>query len=121
MKYTLKSFFSNLCNNQGAQNILFNHKKNKFLLVFLKTLLSLGLIRGFKVSGNFITILLKYYKNKPTISNIFFENQFYISYISLCKLKESHIIYLISTTKGLMTHKKAINLKLGGYLICKIV
>jgi ribosomal protein S8 len=121
MKFILKSFFSNLCNNQGVNNILLYHKKNKFLFVFLKTILSLELIRGFKIEDRFLKILLKYYKNKPVISNIFFQNKYYISYISLCKLKESHIIYLISTSKGLVTHSEAINLKLGGYLICKII
>lgn len=121
MKYTVKSFFSNLSNNQGALNILLHHKKNKFLLMFAKTLLSLGLIRGFKIKNDYIMVFLKYYKNKPVISNIYFEKKFYISYIALCKLKESHVIYLISTTKGLITHKEAINQKLGGYLICKII
>jgi hypothetical protein len=42
----------------------------------------------------------------------------YISYIALLKVKNLGVIYLLSTTFGYLTSQQAINLKLGGSIIC---
>ena len=64
----------------------------------------------------------KYYKEKPVIfKNIIFNSKhFFISYLLLCKLQKNYELILLSTSKGIITHKEAIFYKLGGFIICKI-
>ena len=112
---------NNNINEIKAINISLNFKNVRICANVLKVLVRLGFLRGFKIDNNNIEILLKYHKNKPTILNLTIKDNIYLSYISLCKFKENHTILILSTTKGILTHKEAISKHIGGILICKIV
>jgi small subunit ribosomal protein S8 len=121
MKNNIKFLLSNIKNSQGVHHISLNYKNSKFCVGILKFLVQKGYIRGFKLKNNNIEILLKYYKNLPVILDFIYTNNFFISYKLLCKLKESHVSLIISTPKGLMSKEDAIQNKVGGFIICKIL
>lgn len=114
--------FSNIQNNQGTLQISVKNKNIKICRNILKILIFKGFIRGYLLKKNHIEILFKYYKEKPVIfKNIIFNSKhFFISYLLLCKLQKNYELILLSTSKGIITHKEAIFYKLGGFIICKI-
>lgn len=121
MRNIVKFLFSSISNSQGVHSISVSHKNVKLCINILKVLVNCGFLRGFKVNNqNNIDILLKYYKNKPVILNIFMKNDIFLSYLSLCKIKDSNVVLLLSTTQGIITHKQAIKNHIGGYLVCKL-
>lgn len=83
-------------------------------------------IRGFFIdkfkTQNCIFILLKYGSNKRICQKISFihKTNSYTKHTNLLKYKNGLGLYLISTTKGIMTNYEASNLKLGGILLIKI-
>lgn len=114
--------FTNIRNSQGTRQFFVNTKNSKICINVLKILICKGFIRGFSVKNNNIEILLKYNQEKPVIYNniIFNSKHFFISYLSLCKLQKNYELILLSTTKGILTHKEALFYGLGGFIICKI-
>lgn len=71
----------------------------------------------------YVYITHNYYKNRPTINvlKVFNKASFpvYIKYTDLLAMHKFGIdVLILSTTKGLMPHYKAIKEKLGGRLIC---
>lgn len=111
-------------------------KKNlSFFIIFtkknyntIKVLKNFNIIHDFKLikknNFNFIKINLFFYKNKTICHNLKIISRpakiFTISYKSLLLLnkKSGSSIFLISTTKGIVSHQEAIKLKIGGVLIC---
>ena len=110
-------------------------KKNLFFFVlftvknyhFLKILKKFNVIHDYKIlkknNLNYIKITLFFYKNKIICSNFKLISKksiiFTISYKSLLLLtkKSGSSIFLISTSKGLLSNREAINQKIGGILI----
>jgi small subunit ribosomal protein S8 len=122
MKKSVSSMFTKIRNNQGTLQISIKNKDIKICKSILKILICKGFIRGYSLNKNYIEILLKYYKEKPVIfKNIVFNSKhFFISYLSLCKLQKNYELILLSTSRGILTHKEALFYKLGGFIICKI-
>jgi len=122
MKNSVLHMFTNIRNNQGTLQISVKNKNIKICRNILKILICKGFIRGYSFKKNHIEILIKYYQEKPVIfKNIIFNSKhFFISYLALCKLQKNYELILLSTSKGIITHKEAIFYKLGGFIICKI-
>jgi len=121
MKSDLKNLLSLIKNNQGVLSISIEYKNILYCTSILTFLVRSGFLRGFKLKNNIIEILLKYYKNNPAILDIVICKNNYMTYSALCKLKNTYVILLISTSSGILTQGGAIKLKLGGYVICKLL
>jgi len=121
MKSSLKNLLSSIKNNQGILSISIEYKNILYCTSILAFLVKCGFLRGFKLKNNTIEILLKYYKNNPTILDIILYKNNYMTYSALCKLKNTYVVLLISTSNGILTQSEAISLKLGGYVICKLL
>jgi len=110
-----------------------NCKKTNYLFLILSILFKEGFIAGFRINPinpKNIEIILKYFYNNPVFKKIIRistkSRPVYISNIKLIKKllyenKNFDGIYILSTNKGMMTHKEAIIKKLGGQIICKIL
>ena len=114
------------------RNTFVKYKKNQLLVSLLECFLENGFISGFFENEGFVYILLKYnslgesvikdlkvlykrpfevhltYKNLKT-------NSFYKKY--LIKKSEKSLLFILSTNKGIITHKDAINYGIGGQLL----
>jgi small subunit ribosomal protein S8 len=99
---------------------------SKFLINFLNILINEGYIYGYKLLKNQknIIVYLKYINNQATLNKIKFLSKkkkiYYLKKKNLLNLKNSLNLYIISTSKGLMTSKTAIKSNIGGKLICQI-
>lgn len=104
--------------------------KNKFTIKFLFLLQKLGLIRGFFFisNENCILVHLKYSKGIRCINNIYLISKpskrvyWTLNFLSKNYRKENFsTIYIISTSKGLITHNEALlDKKFAGEILCKI-
>ena len=122
MKKSVEKMFTNIRNNQGILQISVKNKNIKICKNILKILICKGFIRGYLLNNKNIEVLLKYYSIKPVINkNIIFNSKhFFISYLSLCKLHKNYELIILSTSRGIITHKEALFYKLGGFIICKV-
>jgi ribosomal protein S8 len=104
--------------------------KNKFTIKFLYLLQKIGLIRGFFfiLNENVILVYLKYIKSKGCVYNIELiskpSKRVYWTLNFLSKNYRRHdfsVIYIISTSKGLMSHNDILlGNNISGEIICKI-
>ena len=122
MKNSITAMFTNIRNSQGTLQVSVKSKNTKICKNILKILICKGFIRGFCQNKDKIEIFFKYYQNKPVIyKNIIFNSKhFFISYLSLCKLQKNYELILLSTSRGIITHREALLFRLGGFIICKI-
>ncbi len=121
---TLSNFFSKIKNGYLANKSIIIQQKTKQIIKFLNIFIKEGLIKSYKISNennNLIQIFLKYnnnsiFKNLKRISKpgkrVFIKNK------DLFKIKKG--LYIISTSKGLLTHIQAKKKNVGGELICII-
>jgi ribosomal protein S8 len=129
MLYTYNvSYVINLINiNKLKKNLHFNiffTKKNLLFINFLKNFTFINKYYIIKIKNKFyIRIYLYYYKNK-IISNNFKilsspSKSFFLSYKSLRLISKrtSSSIFILSTDRGLLSHKQALNQKLGGLVL----
>jgi ribosomal protein S8 len=122
------SYILNLINiNKLKKNLHFFIIFTKKNYYFVKILKKFNVIHDYKLikknNFNFIKINLFFYKNKSISSTIKIISKptkvFLISYESLKLLNKKcgSSIFLISTSKGVMSHNDAIKLKIGGFLL----
>jgi ribosomal protein S8 len=129
MLYTYNvSYVINLINiNKLKKNLHFNiffTKKNLLFINFLKNFTFINKYYIIKIKNKFyIRIYLYYYKNK-IISNNFKilsspSKSFFLSYKSLRLISKrtSSSVFILSTDRGLLSHKQALNQKLGGLVL----
>lgn len=109
-------------------------KKNDLLIPFSKIKFEIAKIlekegfikRAEKTKGKFdqINIILKYKNKEPVIQYIKRISKpgqrIYYNYRQIPKILPSLGIWIISTSKGLITHDQARKQKIGGELICEI-
>lgn len=122
--YLLSTLNINKLHKNLSFSIIFNKKNLQIITVFKK----LNLIYKYTLINKkniiLINVNLYFYKNKPTIfsSKIISKpsKNFFLSYDSLRLLtkKTGNSIFLLSTPKGILTHKDAVKLKTSGFLIC---
>ena len=115
------NFFSNLKNNNIILKNKILIKLSKKNLNYLNLLLNTGFIRGYKIVNNKIEVLLKYINNKPLINKIkIISKPSCRVYINKKQKLNNNGLYIISTSKGLLTNKQIKEYNLGGELICHI-
>lgn len=109
--------------NKGDINIPTNQK----CLKVLEVLYNEGLIRGYTYNKYRTNIYIKFTGsfNKPVIKNIqsisINSRPIYVNVKVLSKLAHVNEIFIISTPKGIMTVKKALQHNVGGIVFCKII
>lgn len=121
--YLLNTLNINKLHKNLSFNIVFNKKNLKIITILKK----LNLIYKYTLINKnnlfFIKINLYFYKNKPLASflKIFSKPSkiFFLSYKSLRLLdkKSGNSVFLLSTPKGVLTHKDAIKLKTSGFIL----
>jgi small subunit ribosomal protein S8 len=127
MTKSLNSMFSLINNasfsNQGEINI----KTTKKCLKVLQLLYREGLIRGYTYNKYRTTIYIKFTGSttKPVIKAIISISTngriIYANTKVLSKLINANELFLVSTSKGILTLKEALQYNVGGILFCKII
>ena len=119
----LPNLFSSISNNNNLFKSYLIVPKQKQSIQIIDLLFQEGLVRRYKVLNNKIYIFLKYKDNLPLIKKITLISS--SKRRRFVKIKEVqrlpfNKIYLISTSKGIVTHTEAQKINLGGELICSI-
>jgi small subunit ribosomal protein S8 len=91
----------------------------------LKTLKNCGYIHGYTVDHPKISIMLRYDDlRNPLINSVNSiskpSRRVYIRVINLLKLSSENIEYILSTSKGVLSIKHALKLRVGGELLFKL-
>jgi small subunit ribosomal protein S8 len=109
---------------QINRNLKATLKLSNFTLSILEVLKEEGYIRDFIKNSNNIEVFLKYKDFNPTIKNIYLISssgrKVYYQYKNLHKINNGLGILILSTSKGVMSSKKAFTYKLGGEVLFKI-
>lgn len=111
----------------ARQALYCNVQNNRQTLKLLSTLRDLNLIRRFyHVPGNRIKIFLRYGKKSRytlSIKNYYKNNtHLFIRYqaLRILHLSTMSSTFLLDTSKGLIPHQRALELGIGGVLVCFI-
>ena len=96
----------------------------KYYFNFFKLLYRLGYIRSFFYDSKKIYVLLKYKHKIPAIQKVKqiskSGNRCYYPVEKIPKFKNSFGIYILSTSRGLLSDNEARLLNVGGEVVCKI-
>ena len=117
----------NYTNFIKKKRILVLQKNFKLILSFLNILWLKGLIYGYSIKKNYITIFFKLQQNKFIFTNfLIYSKPSYKIIISAIKLKflvqkNIQALYFLSNFTGIFTHDFAIKNNIGGILIFKII
>jgi small subunit ribosomal protein S8 len=132
----LHSTLSDLCtrirNGQKSRKLEIFVKKTQKTINILKVLKKEGFIRGYHINDKNILILLKYFTDKPVINIIepilSYNKNKYISVKSLIQLKELKKknnqglgLFLLSTSKGILSDYESIEQNIGGQIILRVL
>jgi len=132
----LHSTLSDLCtrirNGQKSRKLEIFVKKTQKTINILKVLKKEGFIRGYHINDKNILILLKYFTDKPVINIIepilSYNKNKYISVKSLIQLKELKKknnqglgLFLLSTSKGVLSDYESIEQNIGGQIILRVL
>lgn len=110
---------------QLKKNIIVYTKLSNLSLNVLQVLKEEGYIRDYIKKEASIEVHLKYNKFNPIINNIYLISssgrKVYYSYKTLHKVNNGLGILILSTSKGVMSSKKALLLKTGGEVLFKVI
>ena len=125
--YNISYLINSININKIQKNLyfyIFFTRKNIYFLNFLKNFNFIHKYVLVKKNGlTFLKIYIYYYKNKSTCSTFKLlskpSKRFLISYkaLKLLHKRSGCSIYLISTSKGLLSHHDAIKNKIGGFVV----
>jgi small subunit ribosomal protein S8 len=129
---TISDLSTRIRNGQKTRKLNILVKKSNNTKNILDILQSEGYIRGYVVKEKNIEVLLKYLSDKPVISKIepisaYNKNKF-ISANNLVQLKELTKksnqglgLFILSTSKGILSDYKSIENNIGGQLILRVL
>lgn len=128
MQDPIADMFVRIRNAQSVKNEFVNMPSSKLKVEIAKILQEEGYIHGYNLFGDLkkpeLKIMLKYFKEKPVIDVIKRISKpslrVYCSSRELPKILGGLGIAIVSTSKGLMTDKKARLLREGGEVICHV-
>lgn len=111
----------NATQRSKAEVTLANSKMIEAMAAILK---EEGYITDFSVADGKLNLTLKYVNKKPAITHLEKVSKpgvrIYVGYNDIPRVINGMGINILSTSKGIMTGKKAKNEKLGGEYICNI-
>jgi len=121
MKKLFKNAIIELKNSQISKRKFIFQPKTKLTISLLNVLWNEGFILGYKVSDfdfKSLKVFLKYRKNKPVINSIKLISKpgrrFYYKASQLWKLDSKKKLFVLSTSKGLMTVHECKKTCIGG-------
>jgi len=129
---TISDLAVRIRNGQKTRKLKILVKKSKNTINILDILKTEGFIRGYTIEDNNISVLLKYLSDKPVITKIepisaYNKNKF-ISANNLLQLKELTKksnqglgLFILSTSKGILSDYKSIEKNVGGQLILRVL
>lgn len=129
---TITDFSARIRNAYKARKLEVSIKKSTKIINILKVLQDEGFIRGFSIEEKTIKVFLKYLADKPVISkiepiSISNKNKF-ISIKNLIQLKEIAKknnqglgLFILSTSKGILSDYKSIEKNVGGQIILRVL
>jgi len=123
----LHFLFATINNASTSNKSDINILSSKKVLKVLSFLYKQGLIRGYTQNETRVNVYLKYTDSavKPVIRHIqpisVKGRPFHANLKMLEKLIHSNETFVISTSKGLLTLKDAVENQVGGFIFCKII
>jgi small subunit ribosomal protein S8 len=129
---TISDLAVRIRNGQKTRKLKILVKKSKNTINILDILKTEGFIRGYIIEDKNISVLLKYLSDKPVITKIepisaYNKNKF-ISANNLLQLKELTKksnqglgLFILSTSKGILSDYKSIEKNVGGQLILRVL
>ena len=130
MLYDPNAYITNHVNISLSRKILRTTIQfSKRLMNLIKILHATGVIKNYLIFGKkrrFIRFSILFYKGKPFFTGIklisTLSKKFYISLNALKKLHtvSASTFYILSTSRGIITHQHALKLGIGGLLLCML-
>ena len=122
--YPVGDFLIRIKNAKMAGKKDIRTPKTKLILNLAKKLQKIGLLDEVAERENMLDMRLKFFKKEPLLTDLKLVSKpglrVYKEVRELEKIKSPYI-YIVSTSKGLMTKKEAIKRRLGGEVIVKIL
>jgi len=110
--------FSNIINGQLTKKNFVILPKTKFCASFLNILWDEGIILGYSIISDSLKIFLKYKNGKPVITKLNYISKpgkkIYYNVKQLWKINQTNGVFILSTTKGLMSLDNCKKYKIGG-------
>ena len=120
----LTQMFTSLRNGQMSRKQIVHMPYSKFCWNVLTVLLFHGYIQGMQKRDTKIFVVLKYIKEQPAIKKLeqisSASKRVYTPYTQLKSPQQGLGLLLVSTSKGIMSSAQALELKVGGEVLCKI-
>jgi|NOAtaT_6_FD_contig_71_1247203_length_2931_multi_2_in_0_out_0_3 small subunit ribosomal protein S8 len=125
----ISSLLTTIRNGQLSHKLFVVHYKSKSLVRILNVLIKEGFIVGYSTVTSkdliLLKIFLKYHENgAPLINQIIRVSKpgqrIYFKISDLKEFKNSLGIYILSTTKGIISDIEARRVNIGGEVLCKI-
>jgi len=136
MSDSLSNFLSNSKNAQMSYILVIEHAHTRAIVSILDVLQEDGYIRGHRFKSdnpNKVEILLKYKNQKPAINRIIrLSKPSKRIYLSADQLSRNFLasgrgsfflmqgLFILSTSKGIMSRSSALKLNVGGELLCHV-
>jgi ribosomal protein S8 len=122
MKRNLNNFFKNieLSEKKNIKVLIIKHSKT--ITAVLNFLVDQGFILRYKKQNTHIEVFLKKHKGLYVKAISSTKKKIYVGLRGLITLQYRNPTqtFLLHTTKGLLSHKRAIKYKVGGFLVCTI-
>jgi small subunit ribosomal protein S8 len=129
---TLSDLSTRIRNGQQSRKLEILIKKTQKAINILQVLKKEGFIRGFNINEKDISILLKYFTDKPVINTIepvsTYNTNKYTSVKNLIQLKELTKksnqglgLFILSTSKGILSDYQSIEQNVGGQIILRVL
>lgn len=123
--YLLADMLTQIRNGQKARLKEVQHKKSKVCEKILSILLKEGYISNYTSHSNKIITELKYKNNEPIIYHLSCISRpgkrVYAPIKTLWEVQKDLGIFILSTTKGIITDREAKQYNVGGEVLCLII
>jgi small subunit ribosomal protein S8 len=120
----LANFISNLNNHSQTNKKIMIQSYNKLIINLLNLLVNEGFLRYIQIDEKIVTIFLKFNKNHSVFQKIKLISKpgkrIYVNNTWFYQNRKNGT-FILSTSKGLLTHIQAKQLNVGGELICQII
>lgn len=122
--YPVGDFLVRIKNASLARRKVVEFPSFKFVVCVAKALQKLGYLREVKVDKDVLKVTLSYKKKEPLITNVKVVSKpglrIYMKSEDLEKIKKPSV-FIVSTPKGVMSSKEAIDKNLGGEVVAEVL
>jgi len=120
----LTQMFTSLRNGQAARKQIVQISYSNVCWNILAVLLLHGYIQGIQRKKQKILVVLKYVDDQPAIKKLkqisSSSQRVYSPFTQLKSPQQGLGLLVLSTSKGIMSSSKALDLKLGGEVLCQV-